>query len=210
MSGDLGVLQRIRAQLDSLQSHDLRGSIDQIKNVFRREVTSVMRNCMESFIQQIQPQGIPHPFGGACLFAGETRDDKWILELKLTGADTEYQERGFHAIGSAYVHAQVAHSMLLHYDISTMSVDAGLDIAYRVIDTSIDCASGGIDRPVQLGVIRCGHPSEILTPEKIDGIRDTVGLWKQAEIETLQGILGRSGSSDWESAAGEGVDPDTA
>ncbi|MBI4234198.1 MAG: hypothetical protein HY686_07150 [Chloroflexi bacterium] len=188
-SGDLGFVQRVKDRLEHLPPRDLKGSKEALRNTLRREVVETTKTSLQYFVQEVQPPGQPHPLVGFFLFAGRATDGRFILEVKTNGVDTLYEERGFHAIGSGYVHAQVAQAMLLHHEVRNRSTDQGLIIACRVVDTAIEAAAAGIDHPIQLALIKKDDAARILTDSEREAIETTVMAWKQAEIDTLPGLL---------------------
>jgi len=140
----------------------------------------------------ILPQNQPNPFESEYLFCGQCNNDAWILEVLWNGKDTEYQERGFHAIGSGKIFAQVVFSMLLHHKVRNCELGQAKVLAYRVVDSAIEVAAAGIGGPVQMWLIQQGR-TLCLDGSELAQIRDTVGLWKQTEVETLQGLFGMPG-----------------
>ena len=134
-------------------------------------------------------QNQPNPFDSEYLFCGQSNNDGWILEVLWNGKDTEYKERGFHAIGSGKIFAQVMFSMLLHHKVRNCELGQAKVLAYRVVDSAIEVAAAGIGVPVQMWFIKQGC-AQCMDSSELAQIRDTVGLWKQTEVETLQGLFG--------------------
>ena len=87
----------------------------------------------------------------------------------------------------------MAHAMVSHYEMKNRSIAEGQFIVYRVIDAAISTAAAGLDYPVQMSFVQGGNTKELATDE-LAGVRDFVGVWKELETETLQGLLAPTSS----------------
>lgn len=188
-SGDGGLTQRVKVCLDDLPQSELSKPINNLRDILRTSVVETIRNLLQS---GIFPQGSAQPYENVFLFCGHTSGESWILEVIWNGQDTLYSDRGFHAIGSGGFHAQMAHAMVAHYAMTDRAIAEGQFIVYRVIDAAISTAAAGLDYPVQMSLIQGG--TKELATEELYGVRDFVGIWKELETETLQGLLGTPSS----------------
>jgi hypothetical protein len=83
------------------------------------------------------------------------------------------------------------------------SLDHAKALAYRAIEMTCNTAAFGVGLPVQLGVVTDGG-AEILSEAEITGLKETVNLWKQAEVDALGSTL----AGDQDSAGVDGQEED--
>ena len=69
-----------------------------------------------------------------------------------------------------------------------LSLELGLKVAYRAIETTCDVSAGSVGLPVQLGLVDEGG-ARILTLEEVTQVQDEVTGWKQLERELFRGKL---------------------
>lgn len=93
---------------------------------------------------------------------------------------------GFYAVGSGGPFATVARGLMAHYLSTPLSVEQGLKVAYRAIDTTCEVSPGGVGPPVQLAVVD-DSGARILDEVAVNSVGDLVTRWKTLEIETLTG-----------------------
>jgi len=80
--------------------------------------------------------------------------------------------------------AAVAQGLMSHYLAAKPSLQHGLLLAYRAIDTTIEVSSAHVGPPVQIAV--CDeHGPRILDVTEIDALNTGVARWKEIERESL-------------------------
>jgi 20S proteasome alpha/beta subunit len=154
---------------------------------------SLVRPLLEkhygNFIRQI-PGVRPGSPATGLLAAGFGADERpWILEVDHRCQYTYYQERGFHAIGSAAGFAQLANSLMAHFDVKTKPLRYGKLIAYRAIRAAIDTAAAGVGLPIQMWTVT-SEGVRALQATDIDAIEADVGGWEEVERSALDEFLG--------------------
>jgi len=186
-TGPVGVIQNIHESLSQIH----RGSIAE-----RRE--SDVRRTLKNAIYPIQQEafkGWVQQAGGSpaviCLLCGYCKSGPWIIEIDANGGDQSYTDAGFHAIGSGEQGAVLVHAALAHYGVVSRTALQAQLIAYRVMDAAISTIGFGVGHPIVIWkVSEAGI--QVLTKEEIDGIRDTVSTWLEAEADTLPSIITQS------------------
>jgi hypothetical protein len=132
-----------------------------------------------------RPEAAPESLRNTYLLAGQPRDNRpWLLEVMWTGEWTRYDERGFHAIGSARHYAYAAHGMIQHYRPHECDSRAALMCAYRILDFGVRAATSGVREPYTLWTVESGQCRQVPEAE-VSGLRETVGLWMAKEKESL-------------------------
>ena len=180
-SGDQGLFQRIEEAFAN-QRTSWQQSISDLRNILREVTVAVVKRSLEN---TAPIPGTQDWHQGGLIFCGYTQQSHWILEVLTSGRDTRYEERGFHAIGSGTVYAQVAQAMLAHYDIRSLTLEEATKIAYRVMDSAIQVAAALIGPPIRIATITQGQ-IQVLSDDQLQAVGDSVELWKRLEVETLQ------------------------
>jgi 20S proteasome alpha/beta subunit len=103
-----------------------------------------------------------------------------------------HTDERFYAIGSGGPFATVCHALMKHYISDELTLDKGMQLAYRAIATTCDVSSGLVGLPVQLAVVDSGG-QRVLDDDEVRKIGVAVDRWKQLESETL--LLGAEESS---------------
>lgn len=120
------------------------------------------------------------------LATGYTEDGgPWIIEIDAHCMQTHYEERGFHAIGSAAGFAQMANALMAHFDVRNRPVAYGELVAYRAMRAAIDTPAFGVGPPIQMWQVKEGGAHE-LSAEELEAIADSVGGWEEAEKDALE------------------------
>jgi hypothetical protein len=77
-----------------------------------------------------------------------------------------------------------AHALMRHYATEDLTLEKGLKLAYRTIQTTIDVSPAGVGPPVQMAVCDASG-ARILDSDEINEIALAVDGWKVLERETL-------------------------
>jgi 20S proteasome alpha/beta subunit len=130
------------------------------------------------------------------LFAGVCEEKPWLTEILWDGQMTSYAEtRGFHAIGSGGLAALTTYNLLQHHRAASgSSIGAARATLYRIVDVCIKSNSAGLGPPIQLWEVTKSGTREIAQNE-LEAISDTIGLWEDAERESLSNLLKSNASS---------------
>ncbi|MDO8750152.1 MAG: hypothetical protein Q7K03_03280 [Dehalococcoidia bacterium] len=184
-SGDVGLFQQVDEAFARQTSPPWQQGIAELRTKLRYITVGVVKRSLDNSLPIPTTQQWHQGAILFCGYTGSTQKTHWLLELLTDGRNTRYEERGFHAIGSGTVFAQVAQAMLAHYDIKNRTLDEGIKIAYRVMDSAIEVAAAYIGPPIRIWTISEGDVHN-LTDDELQAVRDSVGLWKQLERETLQ------------------------
>lgn len=133
----------------------------------------------------------------AFLLLGYSNGTGWFLEMDHDGSLNWHHERGFYAIGSGGPFAQVCHALMKHYMVDDLSLEQGLRLAYRAIETTCSASSGHVGLPVQLAVVD-EDGARILTPDEVSTVGTAVERWMELERDTLQMSPAAPGDKDVE------------
>jgi 20S proteasome alpha/beta subunit len=164
-----------------------------VRTALAPKITDKMKQCygaalpfgINSSLSSTVPQ---HPFNSDFLLLGWSRDTPWFLEVSHDGQLNWHTSNGFAAVGSGGEFASVAQGLMKHYvEGRELSVDDGLLVAYRTIETTCEVSSHHVGLPVWLAVSTASG-ARVLERAEIDEIRDTVLGWKQLERETLAAL----------------------
>jgi len=125
------------------------------------------------------------------LAAGCTPDgERWILEVDHNCQYTAYEDRGFHAIGSAAGFAQLANAMMAHFDVKSKPLQYGKLIAYRTMRAAIDTSAYHVGPPIQMWVATSTGVRQLDEKTDIAQIEADVGGWEEVERDALDKYLG--------------------
>jgi proteasome beta subunit len=161
----------------------------------------VQKASNDSFVPY-SAQASVEAWGG--IFCGSAADGLFIAEVDPNGGWQFHPEVA--ATGSGYAFAFLAAASVKHHNVSGKSLDHAKALAYRAIELTCDTAAFGVGLPVQMGVVT-EDGAEILSEAEITGLKETVNLWKQAEVDALGSTLaGGAGPGDT-GEAGEDDDP---
>jgi len=161
-----------------------------IGSVIHKCGNEVQRASHSSFIPY-NAQARPESWGG--IFCGVAADGLFIVEVDANGGWQFHPDVA--ATGSGYAFAFLAASSVKHHNVASKSLDHAKALAYRAIEMTCNTAAFGVGLPVQLGVVT-DEGAEILSEAEITGLKETVNLWKQAEVDALGSTLaGDQGSS---------------
>lgn len=149
-------------------------------------VRPVIQQCYENaLLPQTAYQRGRHPFHSDFLFLGWSADTPFFLEFSGDGQLNWHTARKFGAVGSGFEFATVASALLTNYlEGEPLSVDLGLQLAWRTIDTVCEVSTELVGRPVQLGIVD-EHGPRVLGRDEVADVMENVLAWKQIEAETL-------------------------
>lgn len=181
VSGQVGMAQKVKAELERIHFNVLAGPIAQSRPIFKNFVFKVLKDAAEHFVWIDQTGGKP-----VCntVIAGYTGDTPWILEINCNGLDEQHEHRGFLALGSGEAFAHFACASMQHHAVRQMGMRAAQVLAYRTIATAIEVAGEGLGLPVQMWVID-SNGARALDEGELEIISDTVDTWKELETEFL-------------------------
>lgn len=168
-------------------SPDLSG----IRSRLASKITEKMKQCYDSALpfglhQQINQQH--HPFITDFLLLGWSRETPWFLEIDNTGQLNWHTSAGFAAVGSGGEFASVAQALMKHHvEGRPISVDDGLLVAYRAIQTTCEVSSHHVGLPVWLAVATT-EGCRVLDRAETQEVEDSVEGWKQIERDSLTAL----------------------
>jgi proteasome beta subunit len=190
-SGSVGTAQQIKVALEEwVQSRGVDTIHRQHITKLRSEILRAMSPVLQEIYQlSIRMPGVEPPTVVVVL-AGVTgpNDYSWILEVNMDCTAQQYEDLGFHAIGSGGSMARLAHATLLHYGLKDRPLTEGRVVAYRVMDSVIESIET-VGPPIRMWVLEDKQWRELSDEEKT-AINVNVGLWKALERESLAEVMG--------------------
>lgn len=157
-----------------------------IRKRLHDNINPVMRKAYGKSLNVAPPQNglqaIAHP--AEFLFLGYSNSTPWFLELASDGQANWHTEPGFYAVGSGGPFATVAHALMEHYTLSSLTLEHGKQLAYRAIDTTIRSSAFGVGGPVQMAICDADG-ARVLSSDEISDLQGAVEVWKTLERETL-------------------------
>jgi 20S proteasome alpha/beta subunit len=162
-----------------------------IKQLLCEAANNVIRPEYENYLPRLAAGTVPKELAGKLLVIGKDDEGYWLLELNehITGT---FENRGFHAIGSGSVAAQVANGLLVKYESHGRSLWHLNLIAYRTVKTCINVLGGpyGVGGPVQLWKSDEVGGFVQLDKGAIERVAESVEAWMTIERESLDKISG--------------------
>ncbi|GGM04651.1 hypothetical protein [Nakamurella endophytica] len=197
-AGSVYTLEEVAAELQTLEASS--GSGGQPVKSFTEPNLSAVRAKLQGLIHkgmkraygtalttnpnaQGQNQILPG-FGANLLVLGYSASVPWFLEFDQTGVVNWHTEHSFYATGSGGSFATVALSLMRHHVTSDLSLEQGMLLAYRTIDTTIEVSTFGVGPPVQMAICDAGG-ARVLSSDEVEQVRIGVDRWKELERETL-------------------------
>lgn len=100
-----------------------------------------------------------------------------------------------------------AMASVVHYDLRNRNLAEAQVIAWRALDGCIEAAAWGIGKPILICSVT-PNGVQLLNPDELKSVEDSVNAWKAAELEAL-GALGLGGvaAGEDEPAKDEGLEP---
>ncbi len=157
-----------------------------VRTTLAGRINTGMRKCYQSALSATAfPAGqIPITFVSEFLILGYANGVPWFLEFAHDGQINWHTDARFYAVGSGGPFATVAHGLLAHYLSEPLSLNDGMKVAYRAIETTCEVSPGGVGMPVQLAVVD-DSGARVLTEEETLAVGNAVDRWKVLEAETL-------------------------
>ena len=172
----------------AIEGGDLNGIRSAVGDGVRGALGRAYETALPMGLQQVQPGGA-HVFHTSFLFLGWANNQPWFLEVDGSGQLNWHTGQRFKAVGSGGAFADVAGAVMFHLiEGEDLSLDLGLQVAYRAIETTCEVSSGLVGGRVQLGMVN-SEGARILTEEEVTKVQDEVTGWKQMERELLRGAL---------------------
>jgi 20S proteasome alpha/beta subunit len=164
-------------------------NLNGIRDRLGKRVSDRVKMCYEAALpyglnQLVAPQVPRHAFASDFLFLGWANKTPWFLEIAGDGQMNWHTAEGFAAVGSGGEFAMVAQALMKHHIEGPITVDDGLLIAYRAIETTCQVSSHYVGLPVRLAVVT-DNGARILDGAETDKIRDEVEGWRKVEADTL-------------------------
>lgn len=187
-SGGGGLTQRVKAELDDWAGKNS-GLVERPGNDICPRLAKVVYDTINRAFEESpfkqRPEAGPDGLKNTYLLGGQPRDGPpSLLEVMWNGEKTRYDERGFHAIGSARIYAYAAHGLIQHYRLRECDTRNALICSYRILDFGVKAAASGVREPYLFWVVEKGKSRQMQETE-VFGLRETVGLWLEKERESL-------------------------
>jgi 20S proteasome alpha/beta subunit len=161
--------------------------IDLLRNKVKGVLQPTVLKCYKSALSTspFAPGQTSASMISAFLLLGYSDGTGWFLEMDHDGSLNWHHDRGFYAIGSGGPFAQVCHALMKHYMVEDLSLEQGLRLAYRAIETTCSASSGYVGLPVQLAVADAAG-ARVLTSDEVNDVGTAVERWMELERDTLQ------------------------
>ena len=182
-SGDGGAIQEIKAKLDGL-GPACQGSHQSLRAAFSEKVFEVNQLRFTRWRQMPRPNTQP-PTAAFSLLAQYEGDKPRIVEFQEHGAATNYEQVGYHAIGSGSVFAC---ANLWGYDVKKCTMDQAKTLAYMTVYKAIEIAAFGLGYPIDVWTItRRGDSVSIVqaTKEEREALEDATKTIIQRQVEVF-------------------------
>jgi hypothetical protein len=153
-----------------------------VHTALKRVYDSALPGGGQAYMRGDQPW---HPFFTDFLFLGYSNDTPFLLEFASDGQLNWHTAERFYAIGSGGDFAKVCKAVMGHYiEGEPLTVEHGLRVAYRMIQTTIDVSSSNVGGEVQLACVTSDGP-RVLDEGERAGVRDAVEGWLLFERDSL-------------------------
>lgn len=150
-----------------------------------RVVQGAMKRCYESVLATSDEQKKAYPVA-EFLVLGWSKQGAHATIISTDGQLNWRHQVRFCAIGSGGTFALVANALMAHYvEGADLTVELGLRLAFRTIETICRVSSQLIGPPVQLGVVDA-MGARVLTQPEVDAVEEAVAGWKTLEAVTLR------------------------
>lgn len=189
-----------RAIDDSIAASEPSGRIDVVKCI-QAAALPVLEHIYSTFLPR-PPQGqIPAEIAGHLLVAGHDPEGYWLGVLDES-VMFDFATRGFVAIGSGSVAAQVANGLLSRYELAGRAIEDLKLVAYRTVAACIAVLGRGygIGGSIKMWVSRAGAPFRELSEIEVDHLGHGVEQWIGVEKDSLT-VMSRK-REEWETESG--------
>jgi 20S proteasome alpha/beta subunit len=157
-----------------------------IRGSLKGAIIRTMRTCYEGALASTPyaPGTTAGDFATSFLTCGYANGTPWLLEFAQDGQLNWHTDFGFYAIGSGGPFAMVAHGLMAHYLTTKLTLDQGMKLAYRAIETTCEVSKQWVGMPVQIAIVD-SDGARVLGDDDISRIGDSVARWKELEVDTL-------------------------
>jgi len=193
ISGQVGMAQTIKQELERIASGVLRGPIRVSRPILHKHVCDVLREAHERHVP-IDPQRGGSPIADTVI-VGYAEGTPWILEISRNGLAEQHEHRGFLALGSGEAFAHFACAAMQHHAVRELGIGAAQVLAQRTIATAIEVAGFGLGPPVQMWVIDANGARQ-MGEDELEAISDTADLGKEVEREFLAEAMVQAGEDE--------------
>lgn len=193
-SGPVSVIQAVERAL----THDF-SSRAYFDKKTPRDAMTALGNCVGKAVRDLLQSGyvqVPKDDNpsSSFLFAGETPQGPFLLEVHPNTTFTDHLSVGYAAIGSGDIFPYFALTGLRHYGVENRSLLDVKLIAVRILADVIQTAAYGIGPPIHIVEIQrqdgmCGAARQ-LDRTDIRALTDKVTEWKSAEADFLTEFVG--------------------
>lgn len=185
-SGARAVLEDVEKAFDAGAAEIL--AAEDVSRAIRERVHPIFQHHYANFIPDVPAHDNPDATPAAyVLVAGYVRGEPFIAEVTPNVIVGRYEDIGFHAIGGGSPLAQQAGAMLAHFRMLERSVDHGVVVAVRVLDT-LSSTAPLVGEPFQIYRLE-PDGSTLLTDGAIDDARRHVERWVELEKQVLDRLF---------------------
>lgn len=183
-SGDLGLIQRVREQIDQLpnKQEPLVALRDTIAGYIKQTVTALVNMDFRSQFMGNSPESLLKLHLADFLFV-ECYDKKvpQILHVVITGT-TEWVENRFAATGNG---SSFALALLQKYSQTQLTTETAKLLAYKVIEESIQIGAYGLGPPIDVYAITWNGGANQADESERAALEDAARTLRWAELQLL-------------------------
>jgi ATP-dependent protease HslVU (ClpYQ) peptidase subunit len=187
-SGSSGLLQHVETALNSLTA--FKATPHKTRQEIKKLIFPVLKESKDLHVTYPQ-YGFDKPPIAILLICFIQDSKPWILEIERDCQDTMYGEDlgNFAAIGSGKPWAQAFFRPHLN---TKRDLRLGKIFSYRVLEDSINLASGGLAFPVHMSYISSSGETSSADTSELSGISKTCELWRELERDAVGKLLSPS------------------
>jgi proteasome beta subunit len=183
-SGSRGVLKDVQEVFDRDAGAIVEAS--SVSHELQERVLPVLKHHYENFIEDVPGEDAQSP-SAYVLAAGVTQGRSWIIEINPHGMIGQYDDLGFHAIGSGAPMAQQAGVLLAHFRMTERTVDHAVAAVVRTLD-ALTKTSPSVGGPVDVCRIT-EEGAHHLTEDEVQDMRGHVKRWNELEQKALDDLF---------------------
>lgn len=186
----LNELDALAAETVEIKESFVKPNLPVVRQNLAQYVRGAMTKCYKSLMPgyQMVPTvaGPKHPWASDFLIVGYSDKTPYFLEIADDGQLNWHTEARFYAVGSGGEFAAVTEALMAHYvEGGDLTVDMGLQVAARAIETTCRVSSAHVRGPVQLAVVDEAG-ARVLDQSDVDQVMHGVEAWLELEKDTLQ------------------------
>jgi len=181
-SGSGQVIAEIRERLTNIAN----GAPGTMGQCIVNGIKPILDRHYKNFINV--PNQPPSSPATSVLACGVWEEAPWIVEVDAHCQYSQYESKGYHAIGSGAEPAQYAIAVLSHFQTKDNSLEYGKMVAYRVMDTVIQTSAYHVGPPIQMWTVNQSGVHQLID-EELAQLQDAVATWKAVERDTLEAVL---------------------